>query len=144
MCGKGYATEPRKLILEYIKQTQGRHITADDVLFALSGDGCRIGKATIYRYFEKLTEQGVIRKYAPVDGLSACYEYVGESACCKNHYHMKCDVCGSLFHLECHLLDEISEHIDAQHDFKINKFKTVFYGICADCRAKKERDNKDE
>lgn len=144
MYTKGYETEPRKLILEYIKKADGKHFTADDVLFSLKKDEIRIGKATIYRYFEKLTEQGVLRKYAPIDGLSACYEYAGESSGCRNHYHMKCDVCGNLFHLECHFLDEISEHIDASHDFKINKFKTVFYGTCADCRAKAKGGSSDE
>lgn len=138
MCTKGYETEPRKLILEYIKKAGGSHFTADDIFFSLKKDGCRIGKATIYRYFEKLTEQGMLRKYVPVDGLSACYEYAGDSSDCRSHYHMKCDVCGSLFHLECGFLDEISEHIDARHNFRINKFKTIFYGTCAKCRAKAE------
>lgn len=141
MYPKSYETGPRKLIREYISGRKGAHLTADDVFDALKGDGVRIGKATIYRYFEKLAEEGVLRKYSSVDGSSACYEYVGDSESCRNHYHMKCDVCGSLFHLECSLLDKISEHIEEEHDFEINKFKTVFYGRCSLCRkAQRERD----
>ncbi len=139
MYTKSYETEPRKLIREYISKTKGAHLTADDVFDALKKEGFRVGKATIYRYFEKLAEEGTLRKYSPVDGSSACYEYVGSSESCKNHYHLKCDVCGSLFHLECSLLDKISEHIEEEHDFEINKFKTVFYGTCALCRDAQRR-----
>lgn len=136
MCAKSYKTGPRKLIRDYIERTKGRHITADDVLFSLKEEGYNVAKATIYRYFECLSEEGVLRKYAPIDGMSACYEYVDADDREKNHYHMKCDMCGVLLHLECRQLDKISEHIMAQHDFVVNKLKTVFYGTCADCRKK--------
>ncbi len=136
MANNRYKTNQRKLILDFIIKNRDRHVTADDVLFALKQEGYAVGKATIYRYFDCLVKEGTLRRYSPVDGASACYEYTEQPDECSGHYHMKCDACGMLFHLECSFLDEISAHICEYHDFKLNKSKTVFYGTCSECNKK--------
>lgn len=135
-----YNTNQRKLILAVVERNRDRHITADDVHLALVQEGHPVGKATIYRYFERLEEEGVLIKYSPVDGASACYQYAGISAKEAVHYHMKCERCGKLFHLDCRFLDQISDHFSEHHKFDLNRFKTVFYGTCSDCRKKNKNE----
>jgi Fur family ferric uptake transcriptional regulator len=139
-----YKTNQRKLILDFIIENKGRHVTADDVLFALRRKGYAIGKATIYRYFDCLVEEGTLRRYSPIDGASACYEYAGDPEECGSHYHMKCELCGCLFHTECNFLDEISAHMSEHHGFKLDKSKTVFYGICHECSKKNDGEKSHE
>ncbi|MCE5182927.1 MAG: Peroxide operon regulator [Synergistaceae bacterium] len=131
-----YNTNQRKLILAVIERNSDRHITADDVHLALIHEGHPVGKATIYRHFERLEKEGFLIKYSSVDGASACYQYAEPSGKESLHYHMKCERCGKLFHLDCSFLDQISAHFSEHHKFDLNRFKTVFYGICSECRKK--------
>jgi Fur family ferric uptake transcriptional regulator len=47
---------------------------------------------------------------------------------------LKCNVCGRLIHVECSELSKISLHIEEHHGFVLDPSKTVFYGICENCR----------
>lgn len=135
-----YNTKQRKLILAVIERNSDRHITADDVYLSLIHENNPVGKATIYRHFERLEREGILIKYSSVDGASACYQHAPPSGKKSVHYHMKCEQCGKLFHLDCSFLNQISDHFSEHHKFDLNSLKTVFYGICSECRKK----NKDE
>ena len=78
-------------------------------------------------------EEGSIQKYSLGPGDSACYAYV-ENPQCAAHSHCKCEVCGRLIHLDCEELREIRHHLMDHHGFAWNAGKTVFYGICEQCR----------
>ena len=135
-----YNTTQRELIMAVIEKNRGRHITAEDVLIALVREGSPVAKATIYRHFERLEKEGLLIKYSPVDGASACYQYAETTGNLLSNYHMKCECCEKLFHLDCSFLDQISDHFREHHKFDLNRFKTVFYGTCSECTEK----NKDE
>lgn len=133
MESKGYRTRQREVILEYLKKSNSHHVSIEDVLEHLKASGEKVGRTTIYRYMEKLTEQGVLRKYFIEEGAGACYQYVDSGRCCHEHFHLKCLKCGSLLHLECDYLNQIGKHIEEHHGFKVDNTKTVFYGVCKEC-----------
>ena len=98
--------------------------------------GISVGTTTIYRNLEKMVEEGIVAKYT-VDGTSsACFEYLGDEehvhagAC----YHCKCEKCGKLIHLQCDEVENLRKHMMEHHSFEMNPVRTVFYGICSDCR----------
>lgn len=128
-----YNTNQRRLILDFLEENSGRHVTADDALFALKARGCPVGKATIYRFFDKLAKEGKLLKYSAVDGAGACYEYNAGHAQCSGHYHLKCDGCGALLHLECSSVAKLYEHMRGEHGFQVDNRQTVFYGKCSAC-----------
>lgn len=134
-----YNTRQRELILECLMNSGGRHITAEDILEYLKEKDTPVGKSTVYRYLEALTEQGVIRKYTIEDGIGACYQYVGNPGGCQEHYHLKCSRCGRVFHVSCEFMDGINSHILKAHDFRVDSGKTVFYGVCGACGKKEEK-----
>ncbi|HAH70047.1 MAG TPA: transcriptional repressor [Synergistaceae bacterium] len=136
-----YNTNQRKLILAVIERNRGRHITAEEVHLELIRAGSPVGKATVYRHFERLEKEGLLIRYAPVEGAGACWEYAGEPGEVPAHYHMKCESCGKLFCLDCTFLDTISNHFSEHHKFDLNRFRTVFYGICSECRGKDKDEN---
>lgn len=129
---KIYKTKQREFILDFLMENSEVHLTADDILTALKKDNVSVGKSTVYRYLDKLVEEGTVRKYIGEEGVSACYQY-SASKKCVNHFHLKCVRCNKLFHLECEYLDEIEQHILKHHKFNIDNSKTVFYGICENC-----------
>lgn len=128
-----YNTKQKNYITAILRNADGTHKTAEEITRELAEQGVSVGKATVYRQLERLTEQGVVRKFFVQEG-SACYQYVGDHGDCRNHYHFKCAVCGKLLHLECDFMDKVSAHVFEHHGFTISNEKTVLYGICAECR----------
>ena len=50
----GYNTKQGELILNLLKSSGGRHLTAEDISHILGERGCPVGKATVYRHLEKM------------------------------------------------------------------------------------------
>lgn len=130
---KSYSTKHQEELLEYMKSTSGKHVTAGDICMHLRSEGRNIGTATVYRQLEKMVDDGVVNKYIIDEGSSACYEYVAHGHKEGNCYHLKCEACGKLIHLGCEEIKALNEHIKEHHGFTINPRRTVFYGICEDC-----------
>ena len=128
-----YRTRAQEAVLNYLKATIGTHHTVSEIKAHFSGQDQPIGTATIYRQLERFVEDGSIQKYTLGPGGSACYAYVGDRQC-NVHYHCKCEVCGRLIHLNCDELAEIRSHLLEHYGFSWNAGKTVFYGVCEDCR----------
>jgi Fur family ferric uptake transcriptional regulator len=128
-----YNTRQGKLLVDYLASLGERHVTANEIAAYFEGQPSAIGLTTIYRHLEKLAKTGIIRKYIPDEGASACYQYISENKTCREHFHLRCEQCGTLIHLECDELDNIRRHMMREHDFQINTLKTVFYGTCKKC-----------
>ncbi len=128
-----YNTNQRNTILEFLIENKDKHITVEDIQFHLKNSGKNVGKSTIYRYFELLMNDGMLRKYTTLDNKSACYQYIDKFNKCNEHYHFVCDKCNELFHIDCSLLNAINGHILENHQFKINNLKTIFHGVCKNC-----------
>lgn len=131
-----YRTRQREIIERYIKNYGSRHFTVDSLCAVLAEKGEMVGRTTVYRCAEKLTAEGRLRKYVQAAGESACYQYIDNSDHCHEHFHLKCEKCGSLIHMECKVMDDLGEHIKLHHGFDINPLKTVIYGVCERCAAK--------
>ena len=132
----GYQTKQRHAILNYIITQEGAHLTAAHILAHFQNEARPIGRATVYRHLEKLSMSGKIRRYT-IDGVSgACYQYVGDHNDCQTHFHLKCESCGELQHLDCAKLGEIQRHVFIDHAFEVNPLRTVFYGKCGNCLDK--------
>lgn len=129
-----YQTKQKEMLLEYLKASEGNHLTAADVCDYFKSQGLPIGQSTVYRRLESLVSEGIIKKYTIDNQASACFEYVGEHShhegCC---YHLKCEKCGKLFHLHCEEIEALEDHIGKEHEFSIDPVRTVFYGTCKDC-----------
>ncbi|MBP3852540.1 MAG: transcriptional repressor [Erysipelotrichaceae bacterium] len=130
-----YKTRQKEIILDYLKSVTGTHITAGDVTRHFKEHGIPVGQATVYRQLENLVEQGMVSKYIIDSNSPACFEYTGadshqQGASC---FHCKCEKCGKLIHLHCDQLEEIQTHLYQEHQFKLDPFRTVFYGLCEQC-----------
>jgi Fur family ferric uptake transcriptional regulator len=130
-----YHTRQGQSILDYMKSLEGVHVTVNQVVRHFEDTEEAVGQTTVYRHLEKLAADGMIRKYILHDGKSACYQYINGEKNCREHFHLKCESCGALIHVDCDFLNEISRHLLHRHHFKIDLLKTVFYGTCNICRV---------
>lgn len=131
-----YETKQMKELLSYMKLMQGRHITVSEISAYFAEQGIAVGTTTIYRNLERMIAQGVVTKYVMDGNTSACFEYIGDQECSHKPscYHCKCEKCGKLIHLQCNEITALEQHMLKHHDLELNALRTVFYGICKDCR----------
>ena len=133
---KSYNTKQREKILNYLKENKDSNVTADEILHYFSDKGENIGKATVYRYLNDLVEKNIIKRYLQEDKNCSCYQYIEENQCPPSHYHLKCEKCNKIIHLECEEFNEVKTHISKEHNFELDNRKTVLYGICKECSKK--------
>lgn len=130
-----YKTRQREELLSFLRTTEAEHVTVGEVCGHFQRCGCPIGTATVYRHLERMVDEGLVNKYTIDANSPACFEYVGrDSHAGETCFHCKCEKCGRLIHLHCEELQGLSEHIRESHGFRINPMRTVFYGLCEDCR----------
>ncbi len=130
-----YRTRAQKELLDFLQAAPGKHFTAAEIKDCLAAENKPIGTATIYRQLERFVEDGSIRKYVLGPGDCACYAYTKDQQC-SSHFHCVCEVCGKLIHMDCDELRTIRAHLLEHHGFSWDAGKTVFYGICEQCRDK--------
>ena len=128
-----YSTKQKRAILEYMKAYPDRCFTVRELIAEGKLD---VGEATVYRALSGFAADGEVKRYVSGDGGGALYQYASADESCESHFHLKCLSCGRLFHTECHVIDEMTKHVEEEHGFRVDRFRTVFYGLCADCAAK--------
>ncbi len=132
-----YSTRQKREMLSYLKGHEMEPYSVDDLVFRMQEQGEHIGRTTVYRYLEQLAEQGSVRKYQNAQGVTQ-YQHVADSAACDSHFHMMCKSCGRLYHVSCELMDQLSQHIASEHNFRVDMRDTILVGVCARCAGREE------
>ena len=127
-----YVTKNKLKIVEILKANEDKHLTVEEI-FELSNKEVPI--ASIYRIMDQLLVEGVVRKYVVDKNLSACFQYVGDGLA-HSHFHLICTKCGKLFHLECSNVNELVNHIEEHHGFRVDVSRVNLYGICEECQKR--------
>ena len=128
-----YSTRQKRELLKFLKERSLQHFSVDEVVFEMQDRGEKIGRSTVYRYLELLAEQGSVRKYQSVQGITQ-YQHVEDAARCDDHFHMMCSRCGDLMHVDCAVMREMSEHLMSAHGFRLDPRETILVGVCEKCR----------
>ena len=122
-----YNTKQKDLILDCIKNHN--EFTVNDIYEELNKE---VGLTTIYRKVDELVNENKIKKYIGKDNVTY-YQYLCD--CDKdNHFYLKCEKCGTLEHVDCDCINELSEHISKNHNFELDKQNIVINGVCKNCK----------
>lgn len=132
---KGYSTQKREKIKEFLVDNRNRTVTIQDIMFYLQQEQMEVNITTVYRYLERLAAEGVVLKTVNGKREQASFQYVGDNKECHNHLHMKCSVCGLVFHLDCGFMAQIRDHIMEKHGFDISCEDSYLSGVCVSCRT---------
>ncbi len=131
---KSYKTENRKRILEYLQSHADQTVSVQDIYGALQKEQVEINVSTIYRYLNKLSEDGMVNKYVAKKGEMALFQLVSQNRDCQHHLHLQCSKCGRVIHLECGFMAQISNHILEHHGFQLQCQNSILFGLCQECR----------
>lgn len=132
-----YNTKQRDEIVEFFSRHRDGCFTAKELIH--SGE-LTVGEATVYRTLPRLAKQGVLKRYTG-DGGGASYQLNGGEDC-NTHFHLKCEECGQLIHMECSFMVDVKRHIESSHSFSVDIGKTVIYGLCESCADKRNEGRK--
>ena len=136
-----YSTKQQQAVLRCLEARQGESLTAADLAEDLRREGCPVGLATIYRQLEKLEGAGRVHKVNTGEG--AFYQFCGhDGSDHRDCFLLKCSRCGRIRHLDCSHLQDLYDHLEQEHHFRIDPRGTLFTGICDLCA--KEEDHGDQ
>lgn len=121
-------TAARQAILDTFINCEG-HITADSLAERVRQENPTIGRMTVYRTLDLLSELGLIR---PIyHGTGAAHFVLLEQG---RHHHLVCNDCGVTIEFEHCGSAAISEVLSEQYNFEIQAHMLEFYGICEHCQ----------
>ncbi len=132
-----YKTQQRSQILSCLRENNETSLTVDELVSLLEKKGSPVGRTTVYRYLDSLTELGEVRRFSREGKKSAAFQFVENSKECSEHIHLRCSNCGKFVHLGCDFMKEATEHLLKDHGFCVDNETTVLVGVCKDCMAKR-------
>jgi len=124
-----YKTKHKSELIGFLKKNHDKHLSIAEIHEYLP---C-IPLATLYRLIDSLCEEHVVRKYVIEPNSSCCFQYMDDEHC-HHHFHLICEKCGKLIHLECKEVNHLLDHIKEDHGFDIDVSKVNLYGLCDECR----------
>jgi Fur family ferric uptake transcriptional regulator len=111
--------------------SSARHqVTAQELWERMRPRHQGLGRATVFRTLEALTEAGLARR---LERDGHVYAYVA----CRpsHHHHLACRVCGTVEEVGEELVAEISRRARRELGFEIEDARLDFYGVCRQCAA---------
>lgn len=132
---KGYKnTIQRKLVLDVIKENQGKHLSSEEIYNLVKKKYPHIGIATVYRALSLLEKLDLIYKVNLGKG-TVKYD-IERRDTSHRHHHLICIECGEIIEVEEDLLEDIEEKISYKYNFSIQDHSLKFYGYCQNCKQK--------
>lgn len=132
-----YRTAGRGVLTAFFEAHPDRQYTVDELYLAVKADAA-VGKSSVYRHLTELCEKDVIRKFRSDERQCNVYQYVGTACDCREHFHVKCIMCGAIQHLDCHASANFTEHLLREHGFSVDCGQSILYGVCAACGGKED------
>jgi Fur family ferric uptake transcriptional regulator len=115
-------TQPRMRILEILEQSEGRHMTAEDIYRSLLAQEGDIGLATVYRVLTQFEAAGLVVKHN-FEGGQSIYELERG----QHHDHMVCVETGKVIEFVDEQIERIQREIAERHGYEIEDHSLVLY-----------------
>jgi Fur family ferric uptake transcriptional regulator len=129
------ATLPRMRVLEIIRTSTQRHLSAEDVYRRLLEEQADIGLATVYRVLAQLEHAGILARSAFDSGKSV-YE-IDEG---RHHDHLICVSCGRVDEFHDAAIENRQIAVAKSKGFELHEHSLALYGLCAQCKTAKPHD----
>ena len=138
-------TMPRRAVLEVLSKTS-KHLSAEDIYWALHKRSSPIGLTTVYRTLELLCRMGLVVRFDFGDGRSR-YELTDGPNVKSHHHHLVCIRCGRIVDFsklvkeETRISRELEKILSNEYNFRIESHQISFMGLCDRCRTDPEKTN---
>lgn len=126
----GVRVTPQKVLILQALAACGGHMTADEILSAVTPQYQALNLATVYRALEMLSRLGVVTEIDMGSGATQ-FELAGTP-----HHHLVCERCGSVSEMDDEIFLELRNHLLQRYAFAANPRHLALFGLCAQCQGK--------
>ncbi len=121
-------TEPRRALARLIGARDG-HFTADELLAASERDRLGVGRATVFRSLDILTELGLIERLDLPTG-----EHTFVACEPTHHHHVVCSRCGRSTDAGDSGIAAVLEDVGRRSGYRIESHRLELFGLCPSCQ----------
>ena len=123
-------TLPRVKILEILeKQTDQRHLSAEQVYKILLSENEEIGLATVYRVLTQFEVAGLVSRHHFEGGNSVFELNKGV-----HHDHIVCMKCGRVDEFTDSVIEKRQDDIAEKLGYELTDHSLYLYGFCSQCK----------
>ncbi len=122
-------TLAREAIIATLIRCQG-HITADNLAIEVRASSPQVGRMTVYRTLDLLSELGAIRPIYQGTGAAHFVLMSGGS-----HHHLICNHCHNVIEFEECMADELEAQLASKFNFQVQGHLLEIHGLCAACQG---------
>jgi Fur family ferric uptake transcriptional regulator len=116
-------TLPRVKILQFLEQSQQRHLSAEDVYKALLESGEDVGLATVYRVLTQFEQAGLVERHN-FDGGHSVFELDNG----QHHDHLVCSETGRVIEFHNEKIEQLQLQIAKELGYELTGHSLVLYG----------------
>lgn len=128
----GYKLTHARLTVLQVLGDHSKHLTSTQVIDAVAAIDPTIGRASVFRTLDLLTELALIRPtYIDGSGTPA-YVLLPNG----HHHHIVCTSCNRVIEFDDCGLAELEQRLESQYQVKLTGHLLEFYGRCALCLVK--------
>jgi len=121
-------TQPRRALARLIGARAG-HFTADELLGASRRERLGVGRATVFRSLDILTELGLIER---IDLPTGDHTFVAcEPA---HHHHVVCSSCGRSTDVGDSGIATVLDEVGRRSGYRIESHRLELFGLCPSCQ----------
>ena len=121
-------TQPRRALARLIGARAG-HFTADELLGASRHERLGVGRATVFRSLDILTELGLIER---LDLPTGDHTFVAcEPA---HHHHVVCSSCGRSTDVGDSGIATVLDEVGRRSGYRIESHRLELFGLCPSCQ----------
>jgi Fe2+ or Zn2+ uptake regulation protein len=123
---RGMRVTPQRVVVHRALGELDRHVTADELLDAVTERLPSVSLPTIYATLELLEELGMVRRLQRSG--TTLFDPRTEP-----HHHLVCTSCGSVEDLDSELDSAALKRAAGRHDFEPERVEAIVHGRCRDC-----------
>ena len=126
---RGLRVTPQRLLIHRALRELDRHVTAEELLDAVTPQLPNASLPTVYAALELFEELGAVRR-VPVTGGPALFDPRVDP-----HQHLHCRRCGAVADLDTRVDTSRALSAARRRGFRPDGAELVVSGLCADCAA---------
>lgn len=130
--GRGLPVTTQREQVAEVLFAAGGHVSVDDVEQLLGVRDLHVGKATIYRTLDLLSESGMIIQRDFGEGFRRYERVPGHP----HHEHLICLRCGKVVEFQNNRLERLKTLIADEYGFQHSHHRLEIYGACRECQQR--------
>jgi len=122
----------RNAVVELLER-QDCALTAQEIDDRLRAQGRSVGRASVYRILELLTELKLVQRIDVGQGVARYERHLPDG---DHHHHLVCDACGQIAPFEDPALEAAIARVSRNLSFAVDDHDVVLHGACSGCRER--------